>query len=44
MDSLSPFLSNIEEVQENAENLVKMLKKIDAYTKNLEQRAEELCK
>ena len=44
VDSLSPFLRNIEEVQENAENLVKMLKKIDAYTRNLEQRAEELCK
>ena len=34
---------NVEELQESSENLVKMLKKIDAYTKSLENRANELC-
>ena len=42
VDSLTPFFSNVEELQENSENLVKMLTKIDAYTKSLEKRAEAL--
>lgn len=43
VDNLTPFFTNVEELKENSENLVKMLKKIDAYTQTLENRAKELC-
>lgn len=42
MDSLHPFFTDAESLRDNSESLLRMIKKIDAYTKVLESRANKL--
>ena len=42
VDGLTPYLKNVDELCENTESLVKLLSKVDAYTKQLENRANQL--
>lgn len=42
VDGLSPFLTNVETVYDSSEELLKMIKKVDAYTSNLEKRVHEV--
>lgn len=42
VDSLHPFFADVESLRDNSESLLKMLKKVDAYTKSLETRANQL--
>ena len=42
VDSLQPFFKDAEALQDNSEALLKMMKKIDAYTKTLESRVNNL--
>ena len=42
LDGLSPFLTDIETVRDNSEELLKMIKRVDAYTSTLEARVNDL--
>ncbi|KAK8814482.1 hypothetical protein WA538_000301, partial [Blastocystis sp. DL] len=42
LDSLHPFFTDAESLRDNSEALLRMVKKIDAYTKVLESRANKL--
>ena len=42
VDGLSPFLTDIETVRDNSEELLKMIKRVDAYTSTLEARVNDL--
>ena len=42
VDGLTPFLTNVEAVHDSSEELLKMIKKVDAYTTNLEKRVHEM--
>ena len=42
VDGLTPFLTNVEAVHDSSEELLKMIKKVDAYTSNLEKRVHEV--
>ncbi|CBK22835.2 uncharacterized protein [Blastocystis hominis] len=42
LDGLTPFLTNVEAVHDSSEELLKMIKKVDAYTTNLEKRVHEM--
>ena len=42
VDSLHPFFTDAESLRDNSEALLRMVKKIDAYTKVLESRANKL--
>lgn len=42
VDSLSPFLTDIETLHDNSEALLKMMNKIDTYTKSLETKVKVL--
>lgn len=42
VDGLTPFLTNVEAVYDSSEELLKMIKKVDAYTTNLEKRVHEV--
>ena len=42
VDGLTPFLTNVEAVYDSSEELLKMIKKVDAYTSNLEKRVHEM--
>lgn len=42
VDNLQPFYKEVESLHDNSEALLKMMKKIDAYTKVLESRVDNL--
>lgn len=42
VDSLNPFFTDIETLHDNSEALLKMMNKIDTYTKSLETKVKVL--
>lgn len=42
VDSLNPFSTDIETLHDNSEALLKMMNKIDTYTKSLETKVKVL--